>query len=250
MAKVDDPARLAALRSTALLDAPADASFDRLTRLASRLTGAPAAAVTLLDEGRQFLLSLAGPVAMEPIQRETPLSHSFCTHVVDREQPLVIDDARNHPLVCDHLAVRDYGVRAYLGVPLVFRGQVLGALCASDAAPRHWTDEDVATVRDLAASVVTEIELRAWVAALHEREQRFRTLADNASDLMRVFTLDSKMSYCSPSSERLLGYTRKKCSRSHVTGFSSTKKWSTWRVRSRKPCGTACRVSRSAIGCA
>ena len=35
-----------------------------------------------------------------------------------------------------------------------------GALCVIDALPRLWSPRDVALLEDLAASVVTEIELR------------------------------------------------------------------------------------------
>ena len=45
-----DPDRLAALYRTALLDSPPDAAFDRLTALATRLTGAPIT-LGILDTG-------------------------------------------------------------------------------------------------------------------------------------------------------------------------------------------------------
>ena len=56
--------------------------------------------------------------------------------------PLLVQDARGHPLVADNLAVPDLGVLAYLGMPLATAdGHVLGALCAIDTAPRTWTPE-------------------------------------------------------------------------------------------------------------
>ncbi|MGI8546709.1 MAG: sensor domain-containing phosphodiesterase, partial [Gemmatimonadaceae bacterium] len=57
---VRDPARLQALRRTALLDTAAEPAFDRLTRLASQLLGVPIALVSLVDADRQFFKSCIG----------------------------------------------------------------------------------------------------------------------------------------------------------------------------------------------
>ncbi len=65
--------------------------------------------------------------AASATQRETPLSHSFCQHVVTSSKPLVIDDARLDPRVKDNRAIADIGVIAYLGIPLTIDNQVIGA---------------------------------------------------------------------------------------------------------------------------
>ena len=93
--------------------------------------------------------------------RETPLSHSICQHAVDAREPLVIEDARNHPLVRDSLAVRDLGAVAYAGVPLITQaGHALGTLCVLDRKPRAWTSEQIETLKTLAAAALAQIELR------------------------------------------------------------------------------------------
>eukprot|EP01136_Pigoraptor_vietnamica_P010045 Opistho-1_new@47199 len=59
-AALTDPQRLAAVHDTGLLDSIAEESFDRLTRLASKITGAPVAFVSLLDAHRDFYKSTFG----------------------------------------------------------------------------------------------------------------------------------------------------------------------------------------------
>jgi PAS domain S-box-containing protein len=158
---VQDPARLARLKSLDLLDSPAEEAFDRLTRLASAITGAPVALVSLVDDRRQFFKSAVGLPEPWASRRETPLSHSFCQHVVARAEPLIVADAREHPLVRDNLAVPDLGVVAYAGIPLVLStGEVLGSFCVVDTKPREWTSHEIAALTDIAASVISEIELR------------------------------------------------------------------------------------------
>lgn len=60
LAALADPRRLAAVHDTSLLDTPPEESFDRLTRLAARLTGAPMSFISLLDAGRDFYKSAYG----------------------------------------------------------------------------------------------------------------------------------------------------------------------------------------------
>lgn len=65
-------------------------SLDRLTRLARRAVGVPAAMVSLVDADRQVFVSASGPAGA----RESPLSHAFCRAVVDADAPLVVPDGR------------------------------------------------------------------------------------------------------------------------------------------------------------
>ena len=164
-----DPARLAALRATALLDSEPEEGFDRLTRVATRALGVPVALVTLVDEDRQFFKSCVGLPDPWMEQRGTPLSHSFCQHAVASAEPLTIEDAREHPLVCENLAIRDLNVIAYAGFPLKTRdGVVLGTFCAIDSKPRAWSEDDVEFVKEMAAMAMTEIELRTTVRQLED----------------------------------------------------------------------------------
>ena len=189
---IRSPARLAALRRTGLLGNLPEESFDRLARLGARLLDTPVALVSLVSEEGQFFKGCVGLPEPWATERRTPLSHSFCQHVVSTGEALVVVDAREHPLVRDNLAVPDLGVIAYAGVPLRTRdGHVLGSLCAIDGQPRQWTEDDVQTLQDLAASVVSEIELRGIVVqheeteqALRESEARFRLLVDASPELM------------------------------------------------------------------
>src|SRR4051812_25953095 len=158
-ATVRDPARLAALRRTGLLDSEPSPEFDRLTRLASRVLDAPVALVSLVDEDRQFFKSCLGVPEPWASARQTPLTHSFCQHALAAPEPLLVEDAREDELLRDNLAIRDLGVVAYAGVRLVDDDQPLGTLCVIDSKPRHWTADQVQILRDLAASVVTEIRL-------------------------------------------------------------------------------------------
>jgi len=199
-----DPNRLGALRDLALLDSAAEPAFDRLTRLATKLLRVPTALVSLVDEDRQFFKSCVGVAEPWNTERQTPLSHSFCQYAVVMDEPFIVEDARVHPLVSDNLAIRDLDVISYAGIPLVTsEGMVIGTFCAIDNVPREWSDEDIATLRDLTSMVITEIELRSEITErqrmerereeLLARERQARAEAEHAQQQVALLSDASKV---------------------------------------------------------
>lgn len=179
--------RLKALVSTGLLDSAADDRFDRVTRVVSRALNVPVALVSLVDSERQFFKSAVGLPEPWNSCRETPLSHSFCQHVVNQNAVLRIVDARLDARVSENRAVPELGVIAYLGVPLHADGQVIGSLCAIDTKPRQWTVSDENSLRDLASIVENEISLfsveKRWRQILNTMPQMvWSTLPDGFHD--------------------------------------------------------------------
>ncbi|MEO7774585.1 MAG: GAF domain-containing sensor histidine kinase [Steroidobacteraceae bacterium] len=176
---LNDPNRLAALAETGLIDAAAQESLDRFTRIAQQALGVPVVLVSLVDGHRQFFASQLGLPDPWAKRRQTPLSHSFCQHVVTDEAELIVTDARRNPRVSDNLAVRDLGVIAYAGFPI--RGNdelVLGSFCAIDRDTREWTDRELSILSDLAASVSKEIELRRSAARANAAEANLSRITD------------------------------------------------------------------------
>jgi GAF domain-containing protein len=174
MTAIDDPLRLAALDGSGLLGTPREESFDRLTRLVAKVLHAPVALISLVAGDHQFFKSCVGLPEPWASARRTPLLLSFCRHVVTSDAPLVVADARTHPLVRENEAINHLKVIAYAGVPLVTpEGLALGALCAIDSRPRDWAEDEVGILRDLAASVMAQVQLlaAARAAKLHEQER-------------------------------------------------------------------------------
>lgn len=160
---LSDPRRLDAVQRTGLLDSPPEETFDRLTSLASRLTGAPVVFVSLLDRARDFHMSTTalGPGVATPGGSRDQMGRTFCHYVAASRQPLVIEDATLLPVFRDLPGVKAKGVRAYAGVPLLTEeGDALGTFCALDFAPRHWTGQDIDVLTELGQSALREIRLR------------------------------------------------------------------------------------------
>lgn len=161
---VRDPERLAALHNLALLDTPAEETYDRLTRLASRLLSTPVALVSFVDEERQFFKSSVGLGEPWASRREMPLEYSYCQHAVASKQTVAIPDARQDARVQSSPAVSENNSLAYIGVPLFSGdGHPLGTFCVVDTRPRPWTGDQVSVLEELAALVMIEIKRRRAV---------------------------------------------------------------------------------------
>jgi PAS domain S-box-containing protein len=208
--------RLKALRRSGMMDSPAEPSFDRLTHMASRFLDVPTAMVSFVDRDRQFFKSGIGLPEPWSTLRQTPLSHSVCKHVVASGKPLVIEDARSHPLIRDNRAVLDLGVAAYLGIPLVVEDRlVLGAFCAINPAPKGWTEENLAVLTDLASAAMTEIALRTEVEVrkrveaevVEERERLLVTLA-SIGDAVIVTDARGRVTFLNGVAQTLCGWTQ------------------------------------------
>ncbi|NML15643.1 histidine kinase dimerization/phosphoacceptor domain -containing protein [Azohydromonas caseinilytica] len=212
-APLDDPARLVALKDTGLLDSAAEESFDRFTRLAAQTLNVPVSLISLVDDHRQFFKSAAGLAEPWASRRQTPLSHSFCQHVVTTGAPLVVADARQDPRLRDNGAVRDLGVTAYLGVPLATpEGHVLGSFCAIDSRPRPWSEQDRVTMERIAQSVLASIAVRMQLQALerrvHERSAEARMLADAIEHSLNGFYMvdaELRFTYANAAYCRMVG---------------------------------------------
>jgi PAS domain S-box-containing protein len=173
---LSDGVRLAAVRATNLLDTAVEEEFDRLTRLAAKLTGAPVTFISLVDEDRDFYKSCFG--FPEPLASERQLTGTtFCHYALVSQGPLVIDNAVDHPIYGEVPTVKSLGVQAYLGVPLITAtGQAIGSFCAIDFKPRQWTKLDIEVMQELAASTLREIELRSALQALGDERLRLNVL--------------------------------------------------------------------------
>ncbi|WP_175488312.1 sensor domain-containing phosphodiesterase [Oryzisolibacter propanilivorax] len=175
----DEGQRLFFLRSTGLLDTTASAAFDRITRLASQIFEVPISLISLVDEQRQWFKSRVGLDV-----DETPREVSFCAYCVSDRAPLVVPDARQDARFAGNLLVTGApGIRFYAGAPLVLpTGHVLGSLCIIDTRPRAFSAAQLQLLQDLAALVMSQIDLHQLAGRVHE-VTRLPNRAQLADDL-------------------------------------------------------------------
>ncbi|WP_422050443.1 ATP-binding protein [Shimia sp.] len=180
------PADDRTLQALELVDAAEEQAFDNLSSLASRVLGAPVALVSIVQpsEDRQYFKSHVGLPPAYAEARQTPLSHSFCQHVRASNAPLVVSDAREHPVLKFNGAIKDLNVIGYLGMPIHLPdGTPIGALCAATPEPRDWSAEDQRTLQQVAHCVNEQIALKAALVEAKDAE----ALAQQAAEARETF---------------------------------------------------------------
>lgn len=175
---LSDPARLRALHHSNLLKAHSQAQFGRIADLVRDMLDVPVAIVSIVSDTRQVFADHRGLPAEWAALGGTPLSHSFCQHVVDHDTPLMVTDARLEPLLAQNLAIRDLDVIAYLGVPLHLpSGEVIGAVAAISPEPRAWDPLDLERLGRVAALADAEIAVRVselkWRSLFEDMQEGF-----------------------------------------------------------------------------
>jgi len=175
--------RLDVLSKLNILDTPPNENFDRITRMASQIFNLPIAAVSLTDTDRQWFKSRVG-VDHTSIPREG----APCAEVAERTDALVIEDMAADSCYRDSPLGKS-GIRFYAGMPLTTReGYGLGALCVLGTEPRTVTTQEMAGLRDLAAMVMSQIELQHSIkridpiSGLPNRTQFLEDLSDLERD--------------------------------------------------------------------
>lgn len=126
--------RLLTLKSYLLLDAAKEEAFDELTREARHIYDVPTSLISLVDLGRQFLLSGADDDA-----RETPRTSAFCSHTILSKTGICVvpDTALDPRFRNNNLVTGGPKLRFYAGAPLISpEGYKLGTFCVEGPEPR------------------------------------------------------------------------------------------------------------------
>ncbi|MGW0823047.1 GAF domain-containing protein [Streptomyces sp. NPDC002845] len=165
------------LQVLGLNNVEAEATFDRVARLAASFTRSPLAMVNFINDERQMFRGMYVPSAspdekpnpdsggivfdLSDIAREAPNDYGFCPHVVAQGSQLALDDVFDYPRFKGNPLVNDMGVRSYLGTPLRDNsGMILGTVCVADTKPRHWDREIREGMQELSETLLADFKLR------------------------------------------------------------------------------------------
>jgi sigma-B regulation protein RsbU (phosphoserine phosphatase) len=179
---VEEADRIEALHSLNLLGSEAEDRFDRVTRLAAEFFKVPMAYVAFIDTERQWFKSRFG---MCPTESSRDLS--FCQYTIQRNAPLIIPDAREHPISRTHpMVMGEPFLRFYAGIPLSGpRGQKIGTFCILDTRPHEFPEAQVEQLTAFAAIVEREINLAGIIQTQHDLLSTREELVEVQNKLQR-----------------------------------------------------------------
>lgn len=149
--------RLMALERSGLVDTAPEASFDRLTWLASYSLKAPISLFTILTSNRQWFKSRQG-LDLTETQRD----FAFCNHTILQRDIFAVEDlSRNKHFATNPFVSSGPNFRFYAGAPVIdVDGFALGSLCIIDYKPRTLSSDQIQTLFALAQSASEAVQLR------------------------------------------------------------------------------------------
>jgi signal transduction histidine kinase len=159
-----EQARLHALSELGLLETESVPMFEESTQTAAHFLDVSICVLGVLDRDRLWYksaigLSRLGLMNSLASSRQLDRHAAFCTQVVETQQVLAIADAANHPVYSTTDLVQRYGIRAYLGVPLITsEGICVGTLAVMEQAPRSFTSKEIDTLQMMARWSMSEFE--------------------------------------------------------------------------------------------
>lgn len=184
-------ARLAALRSTAVLDTPPERGFDTITRLAAEYFHADTAVIGFGDETRVWIKSHFGEAV-----RELPRRSSVFELVLDQNGPVVIADIRKLPgFLNNRPHLRSQNVVFAASVPIRFDGgKILGNLTILSRQSRGPLNADeLRTLESMAEMAASQLELRVMRNELAQQHPKQSANAANGCAPNEVWPCSSDL---------------------------------------------------------
>jgi signal transduction histidine kinase len=146
-------------------------AWEEAAQVAGRFLGMPLVVVTVADSQTEYVRAAVGLSSLGlgnslSQQRQLPLSDGLGVYVIDSEQPLVVPDTAENPVLAQSELVSTYGIRAYCGVPLITsQGTCLGTLAVMDCRPRLFSDQDLGFLAMAARWGMSEYERQRATAS-------------------------------------------------------------------------------------
>ncbi|GMT98606.1 GAF domain-containing sensor histidine kinase [Corallococcus caeni] len=192
--RLTDPNRLQAIRETRLMDTPREEAFDRLARLAAQLLNVPLTIMSLVDADRQFFKADFGLPSPFRETRTLPIDASLCRYTLEGD-PIISSNAPADSFLKFHPSTGPWGIVALIVLPLINPdGHVLGTFCCIQPTVREWSSQDLAVMKELTASIMTEINLRDQIQKLKAEQNLRETFVAALTHDLRTPLTAAKMS--------------------------------------------------------
>ncbi|HIQ04070.1 MAG TPA: GAF domain-containing protein, partial [Anaerolineae bacterium] len=150
-----------------------DEVLSLVLRQAKRVLAYDTASILLFSDGQPSMIAVAGYEDEELVKAEVSLrlGDSLILQAMARNhRPVVIADVREDERWIWVPGAED--VRAWIGAPLLVRGEMIGALMIDSRQPGSYTEADAATAQALANQVAVAIEnARLFTSLLQEKER-------------------------------------------------------------------------------
>lgn len=178
-----EAARLRGLERLEVLESPQDLTLDSIVQLCAEICEVPAAAISVVRRETVWFKSSIGLDVPDMARADSP-----CDETIRGNDLFCIPDTRNDEQYSAYgIQIGEQVFQFYAGAPLLLPdGSAIGCLCIYDTEPRQLTEVEANTLRTLALSVMTRLDLNLRQRT-NEREARTRQRVEAALTVERNF---------------------------------------------------------------
>ncbi|MCK9230730.1 MAG: PAS domain S-box protein [Syntrophales bacterium] len=141
---------------------------------------------------------------------DNPHSKGSFVEAFKKQQPVLINDIEDiendlSPRSRDFL--HTMGSRSFICVPIIYQGESMGILAADNIqSKRPLSQIDMSLLMGIAPQIGIGISNAMWHQKIKESEERFRSLSENAPDIIYTLGIKGEFTYINPAIEPVLGY--------------------------------------------
>jgi PAS domain S-box-containing protein/putative nucleotidyltransferase with HDIG domain len=139
-----------------------------------------------------------------------PNSKGVAVIAFKKQKPILINDVSE---IEDSLSsksldfVRDMGAQSFICVPIVYKGESMGIMIVDNVqSKRPLSQTDMSLLMGIAPQIGVSINNAVAYQKIKESEVRFRSLSENAPDIIYTLGIKGEFTYINPAIETILGY--------------------------------------------
>ena len=164
------------------------------------------ASIILWDEHNRTTAVSASNIPGQPVHMGASRVRSTGSTrwIIDQKRPLVVPNIQNDPFDANPM-LREYGLNAYVGLPLLAGETVLGVLYALDKQPRDYKEDDLSFLTAVAGRAAIAIDKVQLYEQTVRRAAELKALYDVGKEISAQLELDVVLQTIATKTKQLTG---------------------------------------------
>ena len=141
------------------------------------------------------------------IHKQRPFSKGMAEHVIKKGKGLLLNREQIKELI------KERGIQhisriptSWILIPLKSEGRTVGVLALRSYDEDNYSEEDFQSVKFVATQVSSVVERQLIQQELMRSEDYYRSITENATDIVLILDKEGKIQYSSQSTNNILGY--------------------------------------------
>ena len=175
--------------------------------------------IMLANDDRTRLVYIAGygyPIELETLlvsaefHLDNPQSRGQFVVSFKEQKPFLVNDMDETKDTISKRSLnfaKSLGVKSFICVPIIYEGISEGILAVDNVKSERPLDQsDMNLLVGIAQQIAIDINNARAYSLIRASEQRFRSLSENAPDIIYNIDVNGKITYINPAAESILGY--------------------------------------------